>query len=77
MPLLGALPELNQSPKLASAESCGVLKMPKVFVCEQGPMGGVSIVFVTDDVPNGIGYMADNPNRELFLYVQIDAQEGK
>ena len=48
--------------------------MPKVFVCESGPMGGVSIVFVcgsTADALRWTGTMIES-GREFEIYERQD-----
>lgn len=42
--------------------------MPNYFVCEAGPMGGVSIVFVAADRASCDLFVNRNPSRELFIY---------
>lgn len=48
--------------------------MPKFFVCEEGPMGGVDIVFVTDSQADANRWMGENgKGRDLYLYHQLSA----
>lgn len=48
--------------------------MPQFFVCESGPMGGISIVFVGDDRASCDLFINRNPSRELFIY-QLQDQD--
>ena len=45
--------------------------MPRYFVCAQGPMGGVSIIFTADDrasCDQFINRYAESRGIEMFIY---------
>lgn len=42
--------------------------MPQFFVCEAGPMGGCSIIFVARDRASCDQFINRNPSREMFIY---------
>lgn len=46
--------------------------MPDYFVCEQGPMGGCSIVWVGESIVAALKWIEIQPKtRELFVYKLI------
>lgn len=48
--------------------------MANFFVCENGPMGGISIVFLADTLADANRWMAEEgKGRDLYLYHQISA----
>lgn len=45
--------------------------MAKFFVCEAGPMGGIHIVFVCDEKREALEWVAQNPERDLHIYMHV------
>lgn len=50
--------------------------MPDFFVCEVGPMGGISIIFVANDRASCDLFITRNPDRELEIFANVTVFEN-
>ena len=46
--------------------------MADYFVCEEGPMGGIQIIFVGNDRASCDQFINQHPDRELEIYERQD-----
>lgn len=46
---------------------------PEVFIIEDGPMGGLSIVRVGNNAEDALRFVTDNPQRDLTVYAKVNA----